>query len=180
MAGDLIQTLLTQVAGGAGAAAIDRYKPEWTYHVGGQVSGWGNAGDPSGVSITPGLMGAVGLTALLAFLPGKITGGEGKGWKLFAANLAGGALVVEGVRLAEAKVVPYIEQQMGVAPPTAGLPPGGAHGVHGYPRALSYLAAMPYVGHQPAEVPAYMHRSPNAITQFEIHQNMAQLGRVAA
>lgn len=168
MAADLIATLLTQVAGGAGAAALDRYKPEWTYHVGGTVSGWGAAGDPSGVSITPGLMASVGLAALLAFLPGKITGDQSKGWKLFAANLAGGGLVVEGVKLAEQKVVPYIEQQMGVSPP----------GVHGYPRALAYGMAMPYVGNVPA--PSYMQRGANDLTQYEIQQNLAQLGRVAA
>lgn len=174
MAGDLIASLLTQVAGGAGAAAIDRYKPEWTYHVGGTVSGWGAAGDPSGVSITPGLMASVGLVALLAFLPGKITGGEAKGWKLFAANLAGGGLVVEGVRLAEAKVVPYIEQQLGVSPPVP-------QATHGYPRALAYGMAMPYVGNVPAQnQPSYMQRTPGALTQYEIQQNLAQLGRVAA
>lgn len=171
MAGDLIATLLTQVAGGAAAAAVDRYKPEWTYHVGGTVSGWGAAGDPSGVSITPGLMASVGLVALLAFLPGKITGGEAKGWKMFAANLAGGGLVVEGVRLAEAKVVPYIEQQLGVSAPV--------QATHGYPRALAYGMAMPYVGHVPNQ-PAYMQRNAGDITMFEIQQNMAQFGRVAA
>ena len=178
MAGDLIASLLTQVAGGASAAALDRYKPEWTYHVGGQVSGWGAAGDPAGVAITPGLMASVGLVALLAFLPGKITGGEAKGWKMFAANLAGGGLVVEGVRLAEAKVVPYIEQQLGVSAPGA-LPPGTPV-THGYPRALAYGMAMPYVGHVPANQPSYMHRTPGALTQYEIQQNLAQLGRVAA
>lgn len=120
MALDLIPMLITQIAGGAGASTLDRMKPEWTLNVGGKQTGFGMPDpDPASVQVSPGALAALGLTALVAFLPG----GKGKDaptWKLILANLAGGGLVYEGVKLAETEILPRFQG----ASPTPPLPPG--------------------------------------------------------
>jgi hypothetical protein len=82
-----------------------------------------------GVQVTPGAMGAVGLTILaLAF--------KGLPARELIANLGGGALVYEGVKLGEQQILPrlglpasgvspqtQLQVQAGV-PTTAGLPMG--------------------------------------------------------
>jgi hypothetical protein len=116
----LLPALGLQITGGAGAAMLDRAKPDWTYHVGG-------AADPNSVAITPGAMGAAALALLLA-----LSGGGTSKVKLALGNLAGGALVYEGVKLAEQQVIPRIEAYMS---PTAApqVPAGTAPATHGLP-----------------------------------------------
>lgn len=110
---NLLPKLLTNIAGGAGAAALDRYKPEWTQHVG-------------GVAITPGAMAGVGVALALALklpIPGKE----------ILAELAGGALVVEGVKLAEDQVLPMLGISAAPGHPSDQMGAGAAATVHGLP-----------------------------------------------
>lgn len=150
----LAGTILTQIAGGAGAATLDRMKPEWTLNVGGQHTGFGLPDpDPASVQITPGALASVGLLVGLALV--------GKGpapVRAALANLAGGALVVEGVKLAESEIIPRIQgQQPGVLPP-------GAVATKGLPQRM---AGMGY---------AYMNRG-NPYGHYQIQSALAPYGR---
>jgi len=135
----LVGQILTQVAGGAGAATLDAMKPEWTLNLGGQHTGFGLPDpDPASIQIPPGALASMGVLAALA-----ITGKGPAPVRLALANLAGGALVVEGVKVAQTEVIPRIQgQQPGSLP--AGAP------VHGLPPqmvAMNYMARGNPYGH---------------------------------
>lgn len=171
---DLIPQLLTQIAGGAGASALDKMKPEWVLNVGGTKTGFGVEGTPDGIAITPGAMASIALAALLAFMPGKAMGPAAPTWKVLLANLAGGGLVYEGVKLAEQEIIPRIETAMG-KPLGPAAPPALMYGVNGVP-GYGFSApfrAMPYVGHLPEQ-------AQRGYTQYEIQQGLAQFNRAAA
>lgn len=149
MAMDLIPMLLTQIAGGAGASTLDRMKPEWTLNVGGKTTGFGMPDpDPASVQIPPGAIGAVALAALVAFMPGG-KGASAPTWKLILANLAGGGLVYEGVKLAETEIIPRVQgaQQPALPPGTQGgyMPAMRANGGAGL---YAMRAANPYSHYQ--------------------------------
>lgn len=129
----LAGAILTQIAGGAGAATLDRMKPEWTLNLGGQHTGFGLPDpDPASVQVPPGALASLGLLAALAF-----TGKGPAPVRMALANLAGGALVVEGVKLAESEIIPRIQgQQPGALPP----PPGATHGLPQRMVGLGYVA----------------------------------------
>lgn len=136
----LVGSILTQVAGGAGAATLDQMKPEWTLNIGGQHTGFGLPDpDPASVQIRPGALASLGLLAGLAFV--------GKGppaVRSALANLAGGALVVEGVQLAKEEIIPRIQgQQPGALPP----PPAAMHGLPQRMAAMGYMARGNPYGH---------------------------------
>lgn len=148
----LLPSLLTQIVGGAGASAVDRYYPNLTWRVGASPT------DP-GVSITPGAMAAVGTAVVLAVLPGKASASMAK---LFFANLAGGALVYEGVKLAEDQILPRLEGR----PVGMSALPGGAPGT--LPPATQGVGAHLY---------PYAYR-PTA-TDYEIQNALAHYRRAA-
>lgn len=149
---NLFAHLATMTIGGIGAAAVDRQKPEWTRHVGASATS-------PGVAITPGAMGAVGLALLLAILPGK--GGEAAPmWRKIAANLAGGGLVYEAVKIGELEILPRIQTL------TPAAPPGqlGAATAPALP-ATQGVGNIPYYGH--------------TVTDWELQQNLANYRRAA-
>jgi hypothetical protein len=148
---NLIPMLITQIAGGAGASTIDRMKPEWTLNVGGKTTGFGMPDpDPASVQIAPGALASIALAAVVAFLPGA-KGATAPTWKLILANLAGGGLVYEGVKIAETEIIPRIQ---GTQPQTVpgmqtpvnqGMPAmraGGGYGLY------AMRAANPYSHYQ--------------------------------
>lgn len=152
MATNLVASLLTQIAGGAGAIALDQAKPDWAY----AIPGTGAPATPTSparapIVITPGAtLGALASLAL-AFMP-KASGETGKMLQRGAADLAGGALVAEGTMLATNTIVPTIRgllggQQAVVAPLMAG--------VYGLPRGQMQQGA--HVG----------------VTDFELRQALA-------
>lgn len=128
---DLLPQLVTQIVGGGGAAYLDRAKPQWTKFV-------GKSATSPGVAVTPGAMAAVGTAVLLAVLPGKAGGATAPMWKQLLANAAGGALVYEGVKLAEHEIIPRIESAMhpaaapGAPAPAAFMAPPGVYGMPQY------------------------------------------------
>jgi hypothetical protein len=145
---NLLAQLATQIAGGASAAALDRAKPEWTRHVGASATS-------AGVAITPGAMAAVGLALVLALLPGSAGSATAPMWKKIAANLAGGGLVYEGVKIAELEVLPRI--QTAPAPPQIAPTP--------LPAATHGVGNLPYYGH--------------TITDYELAQALGSYRRAA-
>lgn len=125
---NLVTSLLTQIAGGSAAIALDNAKPDWTYRVGASAPSASNPQGSPGVAITPGAMAAVGTALALALIPGK------SGWQEVAANLAGGAIVAEGTMLASTTIVPAIKGALGQGGPVAN--PLMYGGVYGVPRGL--------------------------------------------
>ncbi len=108
--------LLTQVAGGMIASYVDKKKPEWTKTL------MPTSAHP--VTITPGLMGAAAVLAAAAFripLPGKA----------ILNQLAGGALIYEGVKLGDEQVTTRLVVG-GVLPSTSGCAPHQLPAVAGY------------------------------------------------
>lgn len=131
---NLVASLLTQIAGGAGALALDEAKPDWTYRVGQSQS------NPAGIAITPGMMAAVGTTLVLAMIPGKMPSPDAKMTmaqtvRSIGANLAGGALVAEGTQLAKDHLLPLLRQPGGpFSVPAGAVAPlmyGGVSGIPG-------------------------------------------------
>lgn len=121
---NLALSLLTQIAGGTGALALDKTKPEWTLYVGGATTGFGASGDPSGVAIKPGAIAA--LTGLLAIA--VLPGGEKMHMaKSAVANLVGGAIVYEGVTYADQHLVPMLQSATSTTP--ALTPPKATQGL---------------------------------------------------
>lgn len=109
MADNVFAQLALMTAGAAGAIALDQSMPQYAQNLG-------------GVRVEPGAMLGAALTVGLALMP-KGGNGTGKNIRAGVASLAGGMLVYEGSKLAEAYVLPMIP---GLAPaPTApALPPG--------------------------------------------------------
>jgi hypothetical protein len=160
---NLALSLLTQIAGGTGALALDKTKPEWTLYVGGATTGFGASGDPNGVAIKPGAIAA--LTGLLAIA--VLPGGEKMHMaKSAVANLVGGALVYEGVTYADQHLVPMLQSATSTTP---AFPPGTAKATQGLP----YAANAPMMAAQWQR----MHRGPGA---FETQAIMNQYRRVQA
>jgi hypothetical protein len=95
----------------------------------------------------------------LGVMPGKATASTAKA---IAANLAGGALVAEGVKLASEKVLPMLD---GSSAATSAPPMAVTHG-------------MPF-GHNAPQM-GYAWRHPNAYTNYEIQSALAQYQRAAA
>jgi hypothetical protein len=159
----LIPMLMTQIAGGAGASTLDRMKPEWTLNVGGKQTGFGMPDpDPASVQIAPGALAAVALAAVVAFLPGG-TGKSAPTWKLVLANLAGGGIVYEGVKIAETEIIPRVQ---GTQPQTApGMPPGATQG----------MPAMRAGG----GFGLYAMRAANPYSHYQIQQGLGALRAVA-
>lgn len=113
----IVGSILTQVAGGAGAATVDSMKPEWTLNIGGQHTGFGLPDpDPASIQIPPGALASIGLLAGLAVVskgPPAV--------RLALANLAGGALVYEGVKVAQTEIIPRFQGAGGGGGKTAGV-----------------------------------------------------------
>lgn len=103
----LLPTLLSQITGGVAASYVDRAKPEWTRHV-------------AGIAISPGAIASIGTAIALALLPGSIAGSTVKS---VLANMAGGGLVYEGVKLAEAEILPRLPAGF---PGSTALPAGAS------------------------------------------------------
>lgn len=145
---NIFASIATQVVGGAAASYLDQTKPEWTQHVG-------------GVAITPGAIAAAGVMLGLAFLPGG-SGATAPAWKLVLANLAGGAFVYEGVKLANEQILPMLQGHTAALqyPPGTVLPNGQV--VQGMP----YVGAAPQLGY-----PGW--RSPSAWTDYQVQQGYA-------
>jgi len=144
---NLIAHLATMTAGGIGAAAIDRAKPEWTRHVGASATS-------PGVAITPGAMIAVGLAVVLAILPGR-AGEAAPMWRKVAANLAGGGLVYEAVKIGELEILPRFQKKEVAG---VGALPGGV-------AVPGLQAGFPHYGH--------------TVTDWELQQNLANYRRAA-
>lgn len=104
------------VAGATGAIALDQTMPQYAQNIG-------------GVRVEPGAMLGAALTVGLALMPKGAGNGAGKSIRSGVASLAGGMLVYEGSKLAEAYVLPYIPG-LGAPPTTAppGALPAGAPG----------------------------------------------------
>jgi hypothetical protein len=147
-------------------------KPEWTLHVGGTKTGFGADGSPDGVSVSPGALAALATIGLLAITPGKSAGAGANMYKAAAAHFAGGALVYEGVKLAEQQVLPRLEGAMSPSVPAGALPPGTPV-TAGMP--YGFQANAPYMG---ITARHYGWRSPNAYTNYEIQSALAQYGAV--
>lgn len=131
---NLVASLLTQIAGGTAAIALDEAKPNWTYYIGAAPPSAAKPMGSPGIAITPGAMAAVATAVLLAVLPGKARGAAAPMWKSIAADVAGGALVAEGTKLGITEVVPRVKSLF--APKGVTVPPGAVplmYGVSGHP-----------------------------------------------
>lgn len=132
MATNLVASLLTQIAGGAGAVALDQAKPDWSY----AIPGTGAPATPTAparapIVVTPGAMAGLAGFAILAVMP-RASGESAKMVQRVAADLAGGALVAEGTMLATNTIVPAIRGLLGAqqpAPVPQALMMGGVYGL---------------------------------------------------
>jgi hypothetical protein len=114
---NLFTQLALQVAGGAAASYADReWGPAHNQHF--------DIGTTR-IEITVGAMGAIAGALLLALgvpLPGRVV----------LANLVGGALVYEGTKLAETKLLPLLEGTTAPQPPVLNAPAVQGYGAFGY------------------------------------------------
>lgn len=154
MAASLVTNILTSIAGGSAALALDVAKPDWGY----TIPGTAMAPTPTspgslGIRITPGAMAAVAATVGLLMIPGD------KGWQKVAMQVATGALVAEGTLLASTTVVPAFKGLLGVPTQPVGAPIMA--GVYGVPRGLPYQQQV-------------------GVTDYELQQSLAQYRARAA
>ncbi len=145
MATNLVASLLTQIAGGAGAIALDQAKPDWAYPIPGTGAA-ATATTPARapIVVTPGAMAGLATAAVLAFMP-KASGESAKMVQRVAADLAGGAIVAEGTMLATNTIVPAIKGLLGVQ---QGMPVPAPlmAGVYGLPQGQPSVEAVQALG----------------------------------